>query len=75
MPPKFNYKSEQMAKAIEAVHDWLIKHYVGKSGFPVTKEQPLDSAQLLIKSSRRDNNLTNGRPGRHWYKGFSKKTT
>lgn len=48
--------------------EWIIS--VGKTGFPVTKDQLLDSVTLLIKKLNRDNNFTNGHPGRHWYEGF-----
>lgn len=51
--------------------NWIIS--VGKTGFPVTKDQLLDSVALLIKRLKRDNSFTNGRPGRKWYDGFLKR--
>lgn len=50
---------------------WLIN--MGRMGFPVTKDQFLDSVSLLIKNLKRSNNFTDGRPGRHWYELFTKR--
>lgn len=47
---------------------WIVD--LSTTGFPVTKEQLLDSVALLIKKLKRPNNFKNGRPGRHWYEGF-----
>ncbi|XP_051168142.1 uncharacterized protein LOC127285953 [Leptopilina boulardi] len=46
---------------------------VGKCGFPVTKEQLLDSVQLLVKELKKSTCFTNGRPGRAWYDAFRKR--
>lgn len=51
--------------------NWIIQ--VGKTGFPVTKDQLLDSVSLLVKTLNRKTNFTNGRPGRHWYEGFMRR--
>lgn len=53
--------------------EWMFK--LSKTGFPVTKEQLLDSVQLLVKSSdtKSEHNFTNDRPGRHWYEEFLKR--
>lgn len=48
--------------------DWIIQ--LGKSGFPVTKIQLLDSVTMLIKNLERPNPFKDGRPGRAWLQGF-----
>lgn len=48
--------------------NWIIN--VARTGFPITKHQLLDSVALLVRTLKRPNNFTNGRPGRHWYEGF-----
>ncbi|XP_018311079.1 uncharacterized protein [Mycetomoellerius zeteki] len=48
--------------------DWIF--YLSHRGFPITKNQLLDSVQMLIKSLERKNNFVNDRPGRNWYRGF-----
>lgn len=47
---------------------WILN--VAKTGFPVTKDQLLNSVAMLVKKLKRPNNFTNGRPGRHWFEGF-----
>jgi hypothetical protein len=51
--------------------EWIIN--MGRMGFPVSKDQLLDSVSLLVKNLGRSNHFTNGRPGRHWYELFSKR--
>lgn len=51
--------------------DWIF--YLSRRGFPVTKNQLLDSVQMLIKSLQRKTKFVNDRPGRHWYEGFLKR--
>jgi hypothetical protein len=51
--------------------EWIIN--IGRMGFPVSKDQLLDSVSLLVKNLGRSNHFTNGRPGRHWYELFSKR--
>lgn len=53
------------------IKEWLL--YIAKTGFPATKDQLLDSVQLLLKNLKRQNNFKNGRPGRRWYEGFLKR--
>lgn len=43
---------------------------MGKAGFPVTKNQLLDSVAILLRELKRHTCFTNGRPGRHWYEAF-----
>lgn len=50
---------------------WILT--VAKAGFPVTKEQLLDSVAVLVRKLKRQNTFTNGRPGRHWYERFLKR--
>lgn len=48
--------------------DWIF--HLSRRGFSVTKNQLLDSVQMLIRSLQRENVFVNDRPGRHWYQGF-----
>lgn len=50
---------------------WLF--HISDYGFPATKEQLLDSVQLLMKNLKRDNPFVNDRPGRKWYESFQKR--
>ena len=51
--------------------DWIFKSV--DAGFPVTKNQLLDSVQISVKQLKRSNNFTDSRPGRHWYESFLKR--
>lgn len=53
------------------VVDWV--HYLGKCGFPVTKEQLLDTVAALVKNLERPNPFKDGRPGKNWFLGFLKR--
>lgn len=51
---------------------------MGKAGFPVTKNQLLDSVQRLVKDLKvknpeREFPFAGNRPGRHWYESFLKR--
>lgn len=50
---------------------WFIS--MGRMGFPVTREQLLDSVTMLVKQLQRPNKFADGRPGRHWFEGFSQR--
>ncbi|KAH1012792.1 hypothetical protein HUJ05_011887 [Dendroctonus ponderosae] len=50
------------------LENWLI--HIARCGFPGTKNQLLDSVQILVKNVQRPNNFASGRPGRRWYEGF-----
>jgi len=52
----------------EVVH-WIL--YRAERGFPVTKTELLDSVQFYLSSLQGQTPFTNGRPGRHWYEGFT----
>lgn len=56
--------SEEEQKLVE----WIL--FIGKKGFPFTKDMLLDSVVLLIKELKRKNPFTDGRPGRHWFEAF-----
>ena len=43
---------------------------MSERGFPVTKEQLLDSVQLLIKQLQKEDPFMNNRSGCHWYELF-----
>lgn len=51
--------------------DWI--HYLGRAGFPVTKEQLLDVVAKLVKNLSRTNPFKDGVPGRYWFEGFLKR--
>ncbi|XP_063907880.1 uncharacterized protein LOC135126021 [Zophobas morio] len=55
----------------QALVKWCF--FLSDRGFPVTKNQLLDSVQLLIKTMKRPNPFQNNRPGRHWYELFLKR--
>ena len=55
----------------QKLFDWIV--HIRKCGFPATKDQLLDSVQLLLKNLKRENNFKGGRPGRRWYEGFLKR--
>ncbi|KAJ3647453.1 hypothetical protein Zmor_019331 [Zophobas morio] len=55
----------------QALVKWCF--FLSDRGFPVTKNQLLDSVQLLIKTIKRPNPFQNNRPGRHWYELFLKR--
>lgn len=50
---------------------WII--HIGNRGFPVTKDQLLDSVKMLIKKLKRESPFKDDRPGRHWYEAFLKR--
>ena len=50
---------------------WIM--HLSQRGFPVTKNQLINSVQLLIKKLERDTPFKDGRPGRHWYESFLKR--
>lgn len=46
---------------------------MAKAGFLVSLQQLLDSVQHLLKELKRKTPFTDGRPGRSWYSGFTKR--
>ena len=47
--------------------------HIAKVGFPATKDQLLDSVQLLLNETKKINPFVNNRPGRHWFENFHKR--
>lgn len=50
---------------------WILS--LAKVHQPVTKEQLLDSVQLILLQQKRANPFTDGRPGRKWFESFLKR--
>lgn len=50
---------------------WMF--HVGEAGFPVNKDQLLDSVQMILNKSKRETIFTDNRPGRKWYEGFRRR--
>lgn len=50
---------------------WILS--MAKVGFPVGKEQLLNSVQHLMLELKRDNPFANNRPGKKWYASFLKR--
>lgn len=50
---------------------WIF--HVADAGFPITKDQLLDSVQMILKKAKRDTMFTDNRPGRKWYEGFRRR--
>lgn len=55
----------------DLLEKWIF--HVGDLGFPITKEQLLDSVQMLLNKSKRETIFTENRPGRKWYEGFTRR--
>ncbi|CAG4988713.1 unnamed protein product [Colias eurytheme] len=51
--------------------DWI--HYLGRLGFPVTKDQLLETVSKLVETLNRPNPFKDGVPGRHWFQNFLKR--
>lgn len=50
---------------------WVL--HMKECGFPVTKDQLLESVQVILKKLPRETPFTEGKPGRHWYESFLKR--
>ncbi|XP_053615028.2 uncharacterized protein LOC128677887 [Plodia interpunctella] len=48
--------------------DWI--HYLGKQGFPVSKEQLKQGVAKLVENLNRPNTFKDGVPGKHWLANF-----
>jgi len=48
--------------------EWIF--YLSERGFPVNKNQLLDSVRDIIVELKRETPFVNNRPGRHWYEAF-----
>lgn len=51
--------------------NWIIA--VAKAGFPIGKEDLLDSVQHLLNNSKREVPFKDNRPGKTWYHSFLKR--
>ncbi|XP_063369793.1 uncharacterized protein LOC134658117 [Cydia amplana] len=51
--------------------DWI--HYLGRIGFPVSKQQLLEVVSKLVKSLNRPNPFKDGVPGKGWFQQFMKR--
>ena len=51
--------------------NWIF--HLSKCGFPVTKEDLLDSVQNIVLKMKKKTPFTNGRPSKHWFQAFLKK--
>lgn len=67
MGPPTILSSEEEALLVK----WIF--HVGDLGFPITKEQLLDSVQILLNKTKRETIFTENRPGRKWYEGFTRR--
>lgn len=47
---------------------WIF--HMSENGFPITRDQLLDSVQLLLKVIKKETIFKDNRPGRHWYDAF-----
>ncbi|KAH9632257.1 hypothetical protein HF086_002892 [Spodoptera exigua] len=50
------------------VVEWLLN--ISKSGFPVKKQELLDTVQKIIRDGEFKNNFKDDRPGQKWFKKF-----
>lgn len=53
------------------VVEWLIN--IAKCGFPVKKQELLDTVQKILKDLRKPNPFKDDRPGQTWYNSFMKR--
>lgn len=53
------------------LEDWILA--VARMGFPINKEQLLDSVKKIVDESKIETPFQNGRPGRKWYDSFMKR--
>ncbi|KAI5646800.1 helix-turn-helix, psq domain-containing protein [Phthorimaea operculella] len=51
--------------------DWI--HYLGRSGFPITKVQLIETVAKLTEQLKRTNRFKDGVPGKKWIHGFLKR--
>lgn len=50
---------------------WILG--LSDAGFPITKDQLLDTVQMILKKEKRDSAFVDNRPGRKWYESFRKR--
>lgn len=73
VPLKRKIGPDTVLTTVEEHHlvNWMIQS--SKCGFPVTKNQLLESVQMLIKELGRETPFTNGKPGRRWFESFMRR--
>lgn len=52
------------------LEEWILE--IARMGFPITKEQLLDSVQKIAEAGEIETPFHNGRSGRRWYNSFMK---
>lgn len=62
-PPTILSKVEE-----DSLVTWVL--FMSRNGYPVTRQQVLDSVQIIVTRSKKVTPFTNGRPGKHWYYAF-----
>lgn len=50
---------------------WIF--HIADAGFPISKDQLLDSIQMMLNKTKRVTTFTDNRPGRKWYESFRKR--
>lgn len=65
-PPTILTKEEE-----SRITEWII--YCCDRGFPISRNQLLDSVHSLVTELKRSTPFTNNKPGRHWYEGFRRR--
>lgn len=53
------------------LQEWIL--HLADAGFPISKDQLLDSVQMLLNKSKRETIFTENRPGRKWYEAFTRR--
>lgn len=51
--------------------EWIITSC--EKGFPVMKNQLLESVKIICEKTQRKNPFTNNKPGRRWFENFMKR--
>ena len=65
--PKSIFSKEEELELIKGIF------HASQSGFPLTKEDLLESVQNIVLKTNRTTPFTKGRPSKHWYKAFLRK--
>lgn len=55
----------------ECLLEWIF--YMSDRGFPISRDQLLDSVKILLDAVKKKTVFTKNRPGRHWYEGFCRR--
>ena len=66
--PKYSTSTVLSTQEEEEVCNWVL--YRAERGYPVTKNELLDSVQSYVTQLGKATPFTDGRPGRHWYEAF-----